>query len=168
MTSHPYKSRPVAETHVWLTPPGIIKALGEFTLDPCALPDHERPWDTAHYHYSLPDDGLSMPWFNRVWLNPPYGKHTAAWLEKMAAHGCGTALVFARTETEMFRRFVWPAASAVMFLAKRPHFHYPDGARAKGNSGGPMVLVAYGQHDADMLRRSGLDGTIVTVIKEAA
>lgn len=27
----------------WLTPPGIIKSLGEFDLDPCA--PVKRPWD---------------------------------------------------------------------------------------------------------------------------
>ncbi|NCW30719.1 MAG: adenine methyltransferase, partial [Alphaproteobacteria bacterium] len=32
-------------TTTWLTPPAVIKALGEFDLDPCASLD--RPWDTA-------------------------------------------------------------------------------------------------------------------------
>lgn len=162
MSTHPYKSRPEAATHVWLTPPEIIKALGLFSLDPCAPAD--RPWDTAYEHYSLPDqDGLAMPWFNRVWLNPPYGAHTSAWLEKMADHGCGTALVFARTETKMFQRFVWPCASAVLFMANRPHFHHADGRRAKGNSGGPMVLIAYGEGDAKDLKNSGISGKYLRI-----
>jgi hypothetical protein len=160
--THPYKARPVAETHVWLTPPEIIKALGPFTLDPCASAD--RPWDTAYEHYSLPEqDGLALPWFNRVWLNPPYGPHTSAWLEKMAEHHCGTALVFARTETRMFRRFVWPSATALLFLSYRPHFHHADGTRAKGNCGGPMVLIAYGKDDAAHLARSNLPGAFIVL-----
>lgn len=159
--SHPYAARPVAETHVWLTPPEILAALGAFDLDPCAAPS-PRPWPTATHHIELPEDGLTADWFGRVWCNPPFGRHTNAWLERMAAHNNGIALVFARTETEMFQQHVWPAASAVLFLEKRPHFHHADGARAKGNSGGPICLIAYGADNADSLRRSGL-GPVATI-----
>lgn len=55
----------------WLTPPEIIKALGQFDLDPCA--PVVRPWDTAERHYSIKDNGLMLPWSGRVWCNPPYG-----------------------------------------------------------------------------------------------
>lgn len=135
--SHPYKSRPVAETHVWLTPPSILDPLGEFDLDPCA----SENWPTANLHYTA--DGLERPWSGRVWLNPPYGRNTAAWLKKMADHADGIALVFARTDTKMFQDHVWPHASGVLFLAGRPHFHHADGTRAKGNCGGPMALISY-------------------------
>ncbi|WP_223160903.1 phage N-6-adenine-methyltransferase [Salinicola aestuarinus] len=84
----------------WLTPPSILEALGSFDLDPCS--PVERPWDTASEHLTLHDDGLSAAWRGRVWLNPPYGRETGLWLEKLAEHGDGIALVFARTETEMF------------------------------------------------------------------
>ena len=161
MTSHPYKSRPVAATHVWLTPPEIIEALGPFDLDPCAAPS-PRPWPTAARHIELPEDGLAAEWSGRVWLNPPFGSHTGQWVGRMALHGNGIALVFARTETSMFRNWVWPHASALMFLAKRPHFYRPDGTRAPGNSGGPICLIAYGDANALALRESRLDGAVVT------
>ena len=61
-------------TDVWLTPPYIIEALGEFDLDPCS--PINRPWDTAKKHYNVFDDGLAHQWEGRVWCNPPYGKHT--------------------------------------------------------------------------------------------
>jgi hypothetical protein len=155
--AHPYRARPEAGTHVWLTPPEIVRALGEFDLDPCAAPS-PRPWDTAVRHIELPECGLAADWHGRVWLNPPYGQHTSAWLKKMADHGDGIALVFARTETRMFVDHVWGKADGLLFLANRPHFHYPDGTRAKGNSGGPLVLIAYGQDNASMLRTCGLPG----------
>lgn len=41
----------------WLTPPEIVCALGQFTLDPCS--PVSRPWPTAKHHYSKKDDGLS-------------------------------------------------------------------------------------------------------------
>jgi hypothetical protein len=160
MSSHPYAARPVAESHVWLTPPSIIEALGTFDLDPCAAPS-PRPWPTAVRHIELPEDGLAAEWSGRVWCNPPFGTQTAAWLRRMAEHGNGIALVFARTDTKMFMRWVWPYANAVMFLAGRPKFYRPDGTQAKGNSGGPIALIAYGQANADALRSSGLAGEVV-------
>lgn len=63
----------------WLTPPAIIKSLGEFDLDPCS--PIVRPWDTAKTHFDINTDGLKMPWFGRVWLNPPYGDQTFNWHE---------------------------------------------------------------------------------------
>lgn len=167
MTAHPYKSRPVAGTHVWLTPPEIIHALGRFDLDPCAAPS-PRPWPTAGRHIALPEDGLTAEWSGRVWLNPPFGSYTGQWLGRMALHGNGIALVFARTETSMFRNWVWPHADALLFLAKRPHFYRPDGTRASGNSGGPICLIAYGEQNANALRASGIAGAIVTVEKRIA
>ena len=160
--THPYKSRPVADSHVWLTPPDIISRLGEFDLDPCAAPS-PRPWDTALRHIELPEDGLAAEWHGRIWCNPPFGAHTAAWLERMAAHGDGIALAFARTETRMFQRFVWPSAHAVLFLAGRPHFYRQDGSRAGGNSGGPICLIAYGDINKAALRSSGIKGALVEV-----
>lgn len=160
MKAHPYQARPVARTHVWLTPPEILAALGPFDLDPCAAP-MPRPWATATRMVSPPEDGLTMAWAGRVWLNPPYGQHTAAWLRRLAGHNEGTALVFARTETRMFHEHVWPNASAMLFIAGRPHFHRPDGIRANGNSGGPLLLIAYGRRDADLLGGSGINGAFV-------
>jgi len=134
----------------WLTPPHIIEALGPFDLDPCA--PIVRPWPTAAQHYTKEHNGLSMPWHGRVWLNPPYGLEAAAWLALLVAHGCGTALIFARTETGMFFDHVWDGADAVLFLRGRLHFHFVDGTRAKANSGAPSVLAAYGAYDAARLR----------------
>ena len=50
----------------WLTPPDIIKGLGDFDLDPCS--PIERPWDTAKKHYCILDDGLKQDWEGRVFV----------------------------------------------------------------------------------------------------
>ena len=152
-----------AQTPTWLTPPHIIEALGTFDLDPCAAPG----WTTARQHYILPTDGLAEPWHGRVWLNPPYGNEAWTWLNRLAEHGKGTALIFARTETAGFVEQVWGKATAVLFLHGRLHFHYPDGTRAKANAGAPSVLVAYGPDDAEQLSTSGLDGTYLELRDEA-
>lgn len=133
----------------WLTPPELLKQLGEFDLDPCS--PIKRPWDTAKIHYTILDDGLSKKWFGRVWLNPPYGRKAAKWLNKLAAHGNGVALIFARTETEMFFEHVWEKADALLFLRGRLYFHHVNGERADANSGAPSVLIAYGQNNVTVL-----------------
>jgi hypothetical protein len=140
-------------TNTWLTPPSIILALGPFDLDPCAAPE-PRPFITAARHIALPEDGLNATWEGRVWLNPPYGQQTGQWLQRLATHGRGTALIFARTETEAWHQHVWPKAEAILFLRGRLHFFRPDGTRAPVNAGAPSALIAYGQDDAEILRRA--------------
>lgn len=143
---------------VWLTPQRIIESLGGFDLDPCAAPD-PKPWPTAWYHYTLPTDGLAEPWFGRAWLNPPYSGEAVKWLRKLADHGTGTALVFARTETSWFAETIWKRATAILFLHGRIHFHHTDGSRAKSSAAAPSCLVAYGDYDADILYNANLNGT---------
>lgn len=98
----------------WLTPRDILEALGPFDLDPCA--PVEPPWPIATTTYNMLDDGLRRPWSGFIWCNPPYGQETGRWLNKMGAHGNGIALVFARTETEMFFESVWRGATSMLFL----------------------------------------------------
>lgn len=148
------------KSNEWLTPPEVLKALGPFDLDPCA--PVVRPWDTATTHYTISEDGLSQPWYGRVWMNPPYGPHTAKWLARLREHGNGIALIFARTETAMFVSEVWPYASGLLFLAGRLHFHRVDGVRAEYNAGGPSVLVAYGSECSQVLRECSLKGGFVS------
>lgn len=140
----------------WLTPPHILAALGPFDLDPCAAPS-PRPWPSAARHIELPEDGLTAEWQGRVWCNPPYGAQAVRWLQRMAEHGNGVALVFARTETAMFQDQVWPRAHAVLFLRGRIAFCSPDGKPAM-SAGAPSVLIAYGESNARQLAACGLEG----------
>lgn len=145
----------------WLTPPEIVRALGAFDLDPCA--PIIRPWETAKEHYTMVMDGLSLPWHGRVWCNPPYGKEAARWLKRLADHGNGIALIFARTETAAFFSEVWTRATALLFIEGRLHFYTVDGERAKANSGAPSVLVAYGWGNAEALKNSGIQGKFIVL-----
>lgn len=143
----------------WLTPPDLLKKLGHFDLDPCAPVN--RPWDTAAHHLTIQDNGLTREWRGRVWCNPPYGLAAAKWLARLAGHGNGIALIFARTETRMFFDHVWPKADALLFLEGRLYFHHVDGRKAAANSGAPSVLVAYGRNNAEALRECGVPGQFI-------
>ncbi len=85
-----------------------------------------------------------------MWLNPPYGDGIARWLGKLAYHGDGIALVFARMETSWAQAIV-PRADAVNFLAGRISFLRADG-RPETNAGTPSMLLAFGQRNVEALK----------------
>jgi hypothetical protein len=143
----------------WLTPPGIIKALGSFDVDPCSPVN--RPWDTALKHYTIDDNGLLQDWQGRIWLNPPYGNQTGGWLKKLSEHRNGIALIFARTETKMFFNYIWPKADAILFLKGRLRFYNVYGTKAKNSAGAPSCLVAYGVNNAFTMKYSGIEGKYI-------
>ena len=152
----------VNKTNVWLTPPWVLEKLGEFDTDPCSPID--RPWDTAKQHYTEEDDGLAQVWQGRVWLNPPYGLTIGNWMQRMAEHdGGGIALVFVRTDTKWFFNYVWPYATAMLFMKKRVQFYKDDGSPSKDNASAPSVLVAYSKMDAEILKNSGIEGHYVNL-----
>ncbi len=140
----------------WLTPPELINSLGGFDLDPCT--PINRPWDTAKNHYTKEDDGLLLPWFGRIWCNPPYGKYMGMFMEKMALHNNGIGLTFARTETRAFQNFVFPFAESILFIEGRIHFYDKNGNRSASNGGAPSVLISYGENNADAIEDSGIKG----------
>jgi len=142
----------------WLTPPEIIRALGEFDLDPCA--PIKRPWDMANNHYTVEDDGLSKAWGGRVWLNPPYGKETFKWMERLATHKKGIALIFARTETIGFHETIWRKAHSVFFFKGRLCFYHSDGTKG-GTANAPSCLISYSERDTAAIASSKLSGKLI-------
>lgn len=164
-----------AGTVEWLTPPEIIAALGPFDFDPCA--PLIQPYPTAPLTFTIKDNGLTKPWpkKKRAFLNPPYANgEIEKWLARMAEHDFGTALIFARTETDAFFRYIWEQATALLFMRGRINFHvgvpftdqktgkrYEIGDRAPGNAGAPTVLCAYGATDAEILAGCKIEGQFV-------
>jgi phage N-6-adenine-methyltransferase len=144
------------ESDIWLTPPNIIKSLGQFDLDPCSPVN--RPWDTAQEHYTIIDNGLNKDWENkRTWLNPPYSA-IEIWMRKMSIHMNGISLVFARTETAWFQKFVFPFADSIFFFKNRIKFFSDQGIEALSGAGAPSVLISYGEQNVQAIEDSGLKG----------
>ncbi len=142
----------------WITPKWITDAIGPFDLDPCS-PGDRRPWDTAEYHLDKTQDGLACPWFGRVWCNPPYGKETFKWINKLADYGNGIALIFARTETKGFHREIFKRADGIMFFEGRLKFCYVTGEEAD-TSNAPSCLVAYGENNLNIIKTSLVTGKL--------
>jgi hypothetical protein len=161
----------VKSSDEWLTPPAkILEPLGGWQandIDPAAMVD--QPWPTAKRHFTVLDNGLLQEWSGEAWLNPPYSQ-LRRWLARLAAHGRGIALVFAKTDTVAFSRYVWPCAHAVHFIQGRLPFHQPNGLPAIRADGRPVearhaaVLCAYGELATDRLAASGIAGRFVPLI----
>lgn len=147
------------ESDEWLTPRWLVGALGTFDLDPCAHPaQRERPH--ARRIFTREEDGLNQDWEGRVWLNPPYSE-IADWMCRLAEHGDGIALVFARTETRWWFDYVWPHASGILYLRGRLTFDRPDGQRIpRGHATAPAVLIAYGPENLAALGLSKIPGAL--------
>jgi hypothetical protein len=144
----------------WYTPKWVFDDLGlQFDLDPCA-PAGGVPWIPAYHHFALPQDGLAEAWIGRVWLNPPYGKHTKDWLRKMNAHGNGVALVFARTDCQWFRDAA-ANATAILFLAGRIKFVDGLGVTSNNGAGAGSMLIAWGATNAKALVGMRAKGLLV-------
>lgn len=142
----------------WLTPPALVKMLGEFDLDPCT--PINPPFVHAKTNFNINDDGLKKEWFGRVYMNPPYGRGMEMWIEKLKNHNNGIALIFARTETKCFFNHIWDDADAVLFVKGRIKFYNIDGEQ-KGTPGAPSVFIAYGKENADILEKAGICGKFI-------
>jgi len=167
-----YDRLPAAQTtDSWLTPPELLwgsprerfSGLGPFDLDPCT-PEEGMPWPTASAMLKPSDDGLVAPWPEDafVFMNPPFGRGQDAWMKKMANHpGGGIALVFARTETLWFQRFVinHPNVSALVFQQGRLKFHRANGEVGAAPPAGP-AWIAYGEEGTRRLKLAVKEGLI--------
>ena len=150
----------------WYTPPWIFERLGlNFDLDPCQ-PPNGIAWIPAAKRYSINDDGLAQPWNGRVWLNPPYGKHTGAWLARMHQHRNGIALVFARTDCAWFHDYI-AKADAILFMRGRVKFVDGLGATRGSGAGSGSMLAAWGADSVASLEAMRDIGHLVRNLQKA-
>ena len=119
----------------WLTPLDLIARIGKFDYDPCPFVGHQ----TASILEE--GDGLKSKWFGKVWLNPPYSE-SKLWLDKLATHGLGVALIFARTGSSWIQKYI-RASDEICLLRGRISFMRPDGTFGH-NAGADSMLLCYG------------------------
>lgn len=148
-------------TDEWYTPPYIIESLGKFDLDPCApvIP----LFRTAAVMYNKNDDGLSKPWEGRVFLNPPYSRPLIElFIQKMADHNNGIALLFNRCDNKIFHDIILKKASGIKFLRKRICFLRPDGNNS-GRPGSGSILVSFNEENRISLQNNKLEGKFINL-----
>lgn len=123
------------KTDIWLTPLDLVERIGEFDYDPCPFQGHR----TAKVLES--GDGLKSQWKGKVYLNPPYSE-TELWLDKLATHGYGSALLFVRTGSKWIQKYL-RAADEICFIRGRVSFMRPDGTFGH-NAGADSMVLSYG------------------------
>ena len=144
------------ETNEWYTPPHIFTSLGlDFDLDPASPLDGPVSWIPAKRFLSAQEDGLHTAWEGKVWLNPPYGADMGKWVAKLAAHGNGVALLFARTDTVWFHKY-GVRANIICFLNGRLTFFPGSKQKITSNAGAPSMLLGFGDECSDAVRTCGL------------
>ncbi|MDR2004110.1 MAG: phage N-6-adenine-methyltransferase [Prevotella sp.] len=148
----------------WYTPPEFIQALGKFDLDPATCEAAIKLNNSASKYYTKEDNGLIKGWFGRVWLNPPYqNPDIKLFMQKMADHNNGIALVFNRCDSYWFQEHVLGRADSIFFLQSRIRFLRPDGTRGDSPGAG-SVLIAYGEHNTEALANSGFKGKLMKLV----
>lgn len=100
----------------------VRAVLGDIDLDPASCPLANEIIQATEY-FTEKEDGLSRPWFNRWFCNPPYGKNqTSAWVEHAIAqskHSSGILLMNNTTDREWFHK-LWKFP--ICFLKRRIRF----------------------------------------------
>ena len=93
------------------TPKSLFDQLDiEFDLDPASC-SRELSAVPARRIYTVEDDGLSLPWEGRVWMNPPYSK-PSPWVDRFIEHGHGIALLPASRGAKWLDR-IWSTVDGV-------------------------------------------------------
>lgn len=139
----------------WFSPPQLFEELNRefhFTLDPCS-PVDEQYRLPVNNHFTVVDNGLILPWYGRVYVNPPWGWHlTSRWVEK--AH-----LESRRDEVEVVVGFLPAQVDAdwfhdhvlgrteIRFLRGRPKMFNRDGDAYRCRIG--TMVVVWGEIQLD-------------------
>lgn len=131
----------------WETPQVFFDLLdGEFgfTLDVCATAENAK----CDEYFDAVDNGLEQEWYGTCWMNPPYGRAIAPWIEKAwleSSSGAGiivVALMAARTDTLWWHEYVMQA-SELRFVKGRLTFQ-----GAKSSAPFPSVVVVWNGSNA--------------------
>jgi transcriptional regulator with XRE-family HTH domain len=141
--------------NLWETPADLAEALsqavGGFDMDPCAATaDRRGARMKAKILLTEADDGLSVPWTGKVFVNPPYGRGISNWIGKCfeeSQRGCAVVgLIPARPDSSHWHRFVANFADIFMI---RGRLKFGDGANSAPF---PSCIVVWGG-DAALISR---------------
>lgn len=136
----------------WQTPAEVLEilyaAFGIFDIDPCSpVANRSAAPVKARIHFTEADDGLSLPWHGKVFMNPPYGRPLKEWVAKGKTEVLSgnasvvVALIPARTDTRYWHQHIAGTAT-IFFLRGRLTFGSADAPAPF-----PSALVLWGPTD---------------------
>lgn len=150
----------------WWTPPQYIDAarqlMGGIDLDPASC---EAANDVvgADEIFDQEADGLSQRWFGRIWLNPPYGRLSGAFVKKLVDEfddgnvEQATVLVNSNaTDTQWFKP-LWDRV--LCFTNHRIDFRSPHYKEENSTHG--SVFIYFGENEEGFLKHFSPFGYVV-------
>jgi len=153
----------------WYTPREYIDAaravMGSIDLDPASSQEANAIVGADRF-YTEQDDGLSLEWHGRVWMNPPYARplidEFCAKLAKSVHGGTVEACVLVNnaTETKWFHALAG-VASGICFPRQRVRFWHPEKTSATPLQG--QACVYMGQNLEAFRREFHAFGFVVTL-----
>lgn len=159
----------------WYTPSEYLEAarvvMGDIDCDPasCEIANHRVG---ATVFYTAEDDGLSKPWGERVWLNPPYSQPLVSQFAEVVVSRFeageikqAVILVNNATETAWFQRILLEA-SAVCFVTGRIKFFNvagrPEGAPLQG-----QAVLYLGENWREFIKEFSVFGIVMVQLNES-
>ena len=133
-----------SQSVVWETPKWLFDRYNSqflFSLDVCACPFNAK----CKQYFTEADDGLAQAWGDNIcWMNPPYGKEIASWIEKAYRASLKGATVVAllpsRTDTRWWHQYV--TKGEITYLKGRLKFRNIAG-HAETSAPFPSAVVVF-------------------------
>lgn len=130
----------------YYTPLPIIEAarrtLGFIDLDPASSPIANARVKAGAF-FSEADDGLSVNWFGRVWMNHPFGRvQNPKWIAKIEQEfksgrvSAACCITYACTSEKWFQPLL---RRPQCFISPRINYLLPDGSTLRGVTKGSVV-----------------------------
>jgi phage N-6-adenine-methyltransferase len=124
----------MSKTVEWETPQDLFDELDKefhFILDVCATQEN------AKCKFFLSENGLELPWREKNWMNPPYGREIGKWIKKASENPMTVCLLPARTDTKWFHDYILDKAE-IRFIKGRLKF-----GGSKNSAPFPSMIVIF-------------------------
>jgi hypothetical protein len=156
---------------LWLTPENIVIAVraafdGKIMCDPCA-PLEKGSYVDAEIKYTEKDNGLTKPWPDRTFVNPPFSK-AREWVPhaiKQHTFGQRMFLLLPIRPDSDHQQLLFDEATDILLLDERVSFGKPDKAK-KGTGKISIMIAAFGCTTQDLVE-AGLEGKVVMTVRPA-
>jgi phage N-6-adenine-methyltransferase len=132
------------------TPRWIFEILDlTFDLDVASPPDGPKNTPCLSY-YTQETNGLTSPWYGRVFMNPPFSK-PQPWIMRFLDHANGVGITSA-SKAKWFD-YLWRQVEGIVFLPATLKYESPT--QTNGSIFMPSVIFACGKENLQAIAKLG-------------
>jgi hypothetical protein len=141
----------IQTTDDYWTPSWVFEAMAlTFDMDVCGPPGGIS-WIPAARTITMAEDGLSVPWDGRVWMNTPFSS-AGPWVERFIHHRNGVALL--RVAKSAWFHPIWEEADGIVLKGTDLSTFVSSNLRADIYQ--TCCLVAFGPECVEAIARIGV------------